>query len=54
MQGLVRAREKPPTQEQWVSMEKQWEEQWKAMKNTGGGRRPVVMMEDRPGVMSYA
>jgi hypothetical protein len=29
MQGLARTREKPPAQEQWVSMEKQCEEQWK-------------------------
>jgi hypothetical protein len=48
MQGLARTREKPPAQEQWVSMEKQceeqWvsmekqcEEQWKTMKNTMEG-----------------
>jgi hypothetical protein len=36
MQGLARTREKPPTQEQWVAMEKQCEEQWKATKNTMG------------------
>jgi hypothetical protein len=29
MQGLALTREKPPVQEQWVSMEKQCEEQWK-------------------------
>jgi hypothetical protein len=32
MQALVRAGEKPPTQEQWVSMEIQCDQQWKAMK----------------------
>jgi hypothetical protein len=35
MQVVVRTREMPPAQEQWVSMEKQCEEQWKTMKNTG-------------------
>jgi hypothetical protein len=35
MQGLVRAREKPSAQEQWISMEKQCREQREAMKNTG-------------------
>jgi hypothetical protein len=29
MQGLARAREKLPAQEQWEAMEKQCEEQWK-------------------------
>jgi hypothetical protein len=36
MQGPAMAREKPPAQEQWVSMEKQCEEQWTTMKNTMG------------------
>src|SRR6202051_2367034 len=32
MQGLERAKEKPPAQEQWGTMEKQGEEQWKQAK----------------------
>jgi hypothetical protein len=32
MQGLAQTGEKPPAQEQWVSMEKQCEEQWKTGK----------------------
>jgi hypothetical protein len=38
IQVIVRAREKPLAQEQWVSMKKQCEEQWKTMKNTGTRR----------------
>jgi hypothetical protein len=29
MQGLARMKEKPLAQEQWISMEKQCQEQWK-------------------------
>src|ERR1700722_13639386 len=36
MQGLAPAREKKPTQEQWVSMKKQCEEQWSPNEKYGG------------------
>jgi len=35
MQGLAQAAEKPPAQEQWKTMKKQYAEQWKQSEITG-------------------
>jgi hypothetical protein len=42
MQALARAREKPPAQEQWLTMEKQCGEQWKQPEIGGACLRPVA------------